>query len=136
MVSGVQAVSNAPQQNEPEEQPNASASADASVSTSTPVTNDESASPRSVERRRPKRSESTARDEFQSTLSALSTRYHEHALTTPIEMVGFWAAVSLPFLYLPLLVTGLGTSGETMTFLALLALNVVALLAGHSYNRD
>jgi len=71
-----------------------------------------------------------------SQFAQLSERYHATALTTPLEMLGFWAAIALPFLYVPLLVTGLGTSAETTTFFALLILNVVALLAGHSYKRD
>ncbi|WP_132059499.1 hypothetical protein [Halorussus amylolyticus] len=69
-------------------------------------------------------------------LAALFDRYHEHALTTPVEAVGFWAAVALPFLYLPLLATGISSEAELVTFLGLLALNVAALLAGHGYNRD
>ncbi|WP_244605573.1 hypothetical protein [Halorussus marinus] len=68
-------------------------------------------------------------------LSALFERYHEHALTTPFEVLGFWAAVALPFLYLPLLLTGLSTDAELITFLGLLALNVAALLAGHDHKR-
>jgi len=69
-------------------------------------------------------------------LSALFDRYHEHTLTTPVEAIGFWAAVALPFLYLPLLLTGISTDGELITFLGLLALNVAALLAGHDHNRS
>lgn len=69
-------------------------------------------------------------------LSALFDRYHEHTFTTPVEIAGFWAAVVLPFLYLPLLVTGITSEAELITFLGLLALNVAALLAGHGHNRD
>ena len=52
-----------------------------------------------------------------------------------IEMVAFWAAVALPFLYVPLLVTGLGTAPRRIAFAGLLALNVTALIVGHRYKR-
>lgn len=69
-------------------------------------------------------------------LAALYDRYQEHALTTPVEVVGFWAAVALPFLYVPLLFTGISSDGELLTFVGLLALNVAALLAGHGHKRE
>ena len=62
--------------------------------------------------------------------------FQDHTLARPLEFVGFWAAVALPFLYVPLLVqTRLQTPAETAIFLALLGLNVVALIVGHSYKR-
>lgn len=69
-------------------------------------------------------------------LAALYDRYREHSLTTPIEVVGFWSAVALPFLYVPLLLTGISSQAELLTFLGLFALNVAALLAGHDHNRN
>jgi hypothetical protein len=45
----------------------------------------------------------------------------------------FWTAIVLPFLYVPLLVAGIETRSEGVALLALLALNAVSLLAGHSY---
>ncbi|WP_247001671.1 hypothetical protein [Halosolutus gelatinilyticus] len=57
------------------------------------------------------------------------------SLATPIRRTGFWAAIVLPFLYVPLLATGLSSSSETMTFLALLAVNLVALYVGHAHRR-
>lgn len=54
----------------------------------------------------------------------------------PLRMLGFWSAIALPFLYVPLLATGLETVAQTTVFLALLALNVVALLIGRSYRPD
>lgn len=69
-------------------------------------------------------------------LVTLFARYREHALVTPVEIVGFWAAVALPFLYVPLLFAGISSDAELLTFLGLLALNVAALLAGHGYKRD
>lgn len=55
-------------------------------------------------------------------------------VTVPLRFVGFWAAVFMPFLYLPLLTKGLTTS-ETPVFVGLLLFHVVALVAGHGYNR-
>lgn len=51
----------------------------------------------------------------------------------PVRMVSFWAAVALPFLHVPLLLRGLSSVSETLTFLGLLSLNLVTLLVGHSY---
>lgn len=53
----------------------------------------------------------------------------------PIKFIGFWAAVALPFLYVPLLFVGLG-GGRGVVFLGLLAANVVALVAGHGHRRE
>lgn len=55
-------------------------------------------------------------------------------VTLPVRFVAFWAAVGLPFVYLPLLLDGL-TGGEVLAFMELLCLNVVALVAGHGYGR-
>ena len=52
-----------------------------------------------------------------------------------IRKVGFWTAIVLPFLYVPLLATGLSTASETATFLALLGVNLLALYVGHAYRR-
>lgn len=53
---------------------------------------------------------------------------------TPVRFVGFWLAVVLPLIYLPLLVGGLSAT-ETTLFVVLLALNVLSLFAGHGYAR-
>jgi len=52
-------------------------------------------------------------------------------LLWPLYRFAFWAAVVLPFLYLPLLATGLETETQTVAFVVLLACNVVALVVGH-----
>ena len=70
------------------------------------------------------------------TIAAVADLYRDHALTTPLEVGGFWAAVVLPFLYLPMLLAGISSQGELITFLGLLALNLAALLAGHGHKRD
>lgn len=70
------------------------------------------------------------------TIANILATFRDNPLTQPLEFVGFWAAVALPFLYVPLLVeTHLQTAAQTITFLALLAANVVALLVGHSYRQ-
>jgi hypothetical protein len=56
-------------------------------------------------------------------------------LVAPLRFVAFWAAIALPFLYLPLLVGGL-TGGEPTVFGALLFANVAALVLGHDYHSD
>ena len=51
---------------------------------------------------------------------------------TPIVFIAFWLAIALPFLYVPLLVTGLVTH-YMEAFLLLILLNLVALIIGHQY---
>ncbi|OLZ42426.1 hypothetical protein A6E15_16285 [Natrinema saccharevitans] len=53
----------------------------------------------------------------------------------PVQFLSFWGAIALPFIHLPLLTQGLGDPHVTLTFLALLAINVLALYVGHGYNR-
>ncbi len=52
-----------------------------------------------------------------------------------IRKAGFWAAIVLPFLYLPLLVFGLNTWLHSTAFLVLLVVNLGALYVGH-YHRQ
>lgn len=52
------------------------------------------------------------------------------------EWLSFWSAVSLPFVTISLLVTGLDTPGETAAFVCLLLANFLALLAGRGYGAD
>ena len=56
-------------------------------------------------------------------------------LTRPFEFAGFWSAVLLPFVYVPMLVGGVA-AGQQTTFIALVALHAVALIAGHGYRND
>ncbi|RBI64310.1 hypothetical protein DMJ13_07475 [halophilic archaeon] len=58
------------------------------------------------------------------------------SVPAPVRFVGFWAAIALPFMYVPLLATGLESPSQLQTFLLLLALNVVALLLGHRHDGD
>lgn len=55
------------------------------------------------------------------------------AVVSTVRAAAFWVAVVLPFLYVPLLVTGLEAGATTTAFLALLVTNVVTLLVGHSH---
>jgi len=66
----------------------------------------------------------------------LSDGFHASSLTTPLEVAGFWSAVLLPFVYLPLLLGGLHTQRAALTFGGLLALHVLAVVAGHGHRRD
>jgi len=51
----------------------------------------------------------------------------------PVRVLGFWTAVALPFLHIPLLLTGLDGASDTFAFLTLFVLNVLALLVGHPH---
>jgi hypothetical protein len=51
----------------------------------------------------------------------------------PLQILGFWSAVALPFLHIPLLLSGLETAPDTFAFLALFSVNVLALLLGHPH---
>lgn len=53
-----------------------------------------------------------------------------------LEAVAFWSAIALPFLYVPLLVNGVGTSAQLTAFLTLLAFHALAIVGGYRYNRE
>jgi hypothetical protein len=55
-------------------------------------------------------------------------------VAAPLRFVGFWAAVALPFLYVPLLLGGL-QGPETLAFGLLLAANALALVVGHGHRQ-
>lgn len=57
-------------------------------------------------------------------------------LLAPVRRLSFWVAVALPFLYVPMLLIGLGSTARQTAFLALLCCNAVALLLGHSHLRE
>ncbi|MFW5956563.1 MAG: hypothetical protein ACOCQY_04085 [Halorhabdus sp.] len=57
-------------------------------------------------------------------------------LLEPVRGVAFWAAIALPFIQLPLLLSGLQRPATLLAFLGLLALNVFALYVGHAYRRE
>jgi hypothetical protein len=57
-------------------------------------------------------------------------------LLRPIEAAGFWAAVGLPFIYVPLVLRGLETATIQLTVAVLIAAHVLALVLGRHYNTD
>ena len=58
------------------------------------------------------------------------------SIRAPAETLAFWAAVLLPFCYIPLLYSGFGGTDGLVAFAGLLVANVVALLIGHDHNRE
>jgi len=58
------------------------------------------------------------------------------SLVAPVRSLAFWTAIALPFLYVPLLLSGLDSGSTRTAFLALVALNAVALFVGHSYRSE
>ncbi|AGB14726.1 hypothetical protein Halru_0074 [Halovivax ruber XH-70] len=57
------------------------------------------------------------------------------AVTPSLTAVSFWAGTLLPIVYLPLLLAGVDSGLRFGLLVALLALNVVALVLGHDYPR-
>jgi hypothetical protein len=57
------------------------------------------------------------------------------SLRTLVRAIAFWTAVLLPFAYVPLLATGLDSVTMALTFVALMAVNVCALVVGQPYGR-
>ncbi|WP_435359827.1 hypothetical protein [Haloarchaeobius sp. DFWS5] len=66
----------------------------------------------------------------------LTERFSADTLLAPLRTASFWLAVTLPFAHLSLLASGIETPAETQAFLVLLSLNLLALVAGHGYQRD
>lgn len=58
------------------------------------------------------------------------------AALRPARRVAFWAAVAIPFLLVAMLIRGLGTSADTLAFVSLLAVELLALVVGHPHRRD
>ena len=58
------------------------------------------------------------------------------ALVKPFEVIGFWSAVALPFLYVPLVVNGPGTTAEQTALVGLVLAHVLALVLGHRHRSD
>lgn len=54
----------------------------------------------------------------------------------PLEAIAFWAAVAMPFVYLPFLITGIETTSERTALVALIALHALALIVGRRYRAD
>lgn len=58
------------------------------------------------------------------------------SLSTPLSALSFWLAIALPAVYLPLLITGLSTVPDLVSFLGLFGLHLAALFGGRSYRRS
>ncbi|MFB6135636.1 MAG: hypothetical protein ABEJ04_02655 [Halobacteriaceae archaeon] len=71
---------------------------------------------------------------FPGSPRSLAERVGETALR-PLRFVGFWAAVAMPFLYLPLLYDGF-QGEEAVVFAVLLVANLAGLVLGHGYSRS
>ncbi|GAB3017467.1 hypothetical protein [Natronobiforma cellulositropha] len=50
-----------------------------------------------------------------------------------VTTVGFWVATLLPFVYLPVFVTGIDTATRGLLFVGFVVVSVVALVVGHEY---
>ena len=50
-----------------------------------------------------------------------------------VTVLAFWLATLLPFVYLPVILTGLDSWERLLLVLGLLALNAAALVVGHDY---
>lgn len=59
-----------------------------------------------------------------------------NSLVQPVKRFSFWAAIVLPFMHLSLLVVGLDSASMMVAFVSLVALNVFALMVGHTYGRE
>lgn len=80
----------------------------------------------------------TIRTEGASNFEFLSRHTVEAAgkkLLAPVQFVGFWSAIALPFGYLPLLYSG-PVSDSADALALLFVLNLVAMVVGHGYKRD
>ena len=69
------------------------------------------------------------------TFSALSERFGGlvRRPLRPVQFVAFWLAALLPLAYVPLFATE--SLADPVTFAGILAVNVVAVVCGHSYNQ-
>lgn len=72
----------------------------------------------------------TATDVLPRDVSSVAT------LLKPLEAVGFWAAIALPFLYVPLLATGVSERSSQLAALLLIGLHVAALVVGRHHKAD
>ncbi|MGB9931456.1 hypothetical protein [Haloarcula amylolytica] len=57
----------------------------------------------------------------------------DESLVPAVRGIAFWTAIALPFLYLPLLITGLNSGATRVAFVALVVFNAVTLFIGHAH---
>ncbi|WEL22535.1 hypothetical protein HBNXHr_2492 [Halorhabdus sp. BNX81] len=65
-----------------------------------------------------------------------SAQHGKRRLLEPVQGVAFWASIALPFVQVPLLLSGLHDWTAVLAFGSLLALNVLTLYVGHTYGRE
>ncbi|WP_254271882.1 hypothetical protein [Haloarcula marina] len=65
-----------------------------------------------------------------------SVPHLRRSVMAPVRGVAFWTAIVLPFLYVPLLASGLQSPSVRTAFAAMVACNAVALLVGHPHARE
>jgi hypothetical protein len=73
-------------------------------------------------------------DTVAATAAARTARRGRQAIQQSVRWLGFWAAIFLPLVYLPVLGFGLGPEPGGVG-LALLGCHLLALFAGHDHNR-
>lgn len=62
-------------------------------------------------------------------------RYGWRAACRGARVMAFWSAVTLPLLYLPLLVAGLQSGTEWLAFGILLGIHVITVFAGRTHHQ-
>lgn len=87
--------------------------------------------------------QSTRRIETAATSAAANTVRHgqqlfsrgQRVFHTTVRWCGFWAAIVLPLLYLPVLTVEIGPAPSLVGF-GLLGCHLLALLVGHNHNQE
>lgn len=66
-------------------------------------------------------------------ITYLADRMHRR-LAVAVSGIAFWTAIFVPFLYLLVMVRGVNTRSQFTTLVALIAVNYLALILGHSHH--
>ncbi|ELY93570.1 hypothetical protein C482_19269 [Natrialba chahannaoensis JCM 10990] len=53
-----------------------------------------------------------------------------------VTMISFWLGTLLPLVYFPVFLTGIDSMSRFSLFLALIAVNILALIIGHNYQNS
>lgn len=78
----------------------------------------------------------SAPDTPEASTPGFQTSVALETILAPLRATSFYAAVALPLAYVPMLLAGLETVSQTTTFVALLALNLLAFVLGHGHDPD
>lgn len=76
-------------------------------------------------------SNSTAHDQ-----APVETPQGYGTLFRPVEAISFWAAVGLPFIYVPLVLTGIQAAPEQIAAALLVVAHVIALVLGRHHKAE